>query len=281
MNYLKEPLVHFCVLGLCVFGWFALVSSEEINETVDGDRVEVSQHISDVLAQTFTATWKRSPTEGELAALIEDHITEEVLVREAYELGLERGDGVIRSRLRQKMTFLSTSAAQAAMPDDAELLSFFEENAAQYEVQGQVAFTQVFLGSNPAETEVEKALAKLSDGTPNTSVGVATLLPAQISLAPQQVIDGTFGRGFFEQLESVDINTWSGPYVSGYGTHLVRVSDKRDVTTPDLESIKDQVLVDWRREMSNQLSEAYVQKLREKYDIILPDSAAIQEQANQ
>ncbi len=43
--------------------------------------------------------------------MIEDHIKEEVLYREALALGLNQDDTIIRRRLRQKMEFLVEDVA--------------------------------------------------------------------------------------------------------------------------------------------------------------------------
>ena len=46
--------------------------------------------------------------------LIDDHIREEVLYREALALGLDRDDTIIRRRLRQKLEFVSEDVAAQA-----------------------------------------------------------------------------------------------------------------------------------------------------------------------
>ncbi|SLN44545.1 peptidylprolyl isomerase [Roseovarius albus] len=280
MNYLKEPLVHFCALGALLFVWFAYVAEDDGVEETATNQINVSPETIEVLRQTFATTWKRAPTDDEIEALIEDHITEEVLVREAYELGLARGDSVVRNRLRQKMTFLTTSVAQAATPDEAELAAFFENGAEQYQQQGQVAFEQVFLGDNPTQEEIESAIATLNSDEKAT-IGRSTLLPPRVSLTPEQAVDGSFGRGFFAQLQGADAGVWSGPYVSGYGAHIVRVTDAQKATVPAFEAVKERVLTDWRREKSEELSKAYVERLREKYEIVLPEEATTEEQAAQ
>lgn len=270
MNVLKEPLLHFCILGAGLFIWFASVSDEPEAEFTNKNQIDVTPQTVELLGQAFETSWKRSPTEDEIAALIEDYITEEVLVREAYALGLERGDSVVRNRLRQKMTFLATSAAQAATPDEEELADFFEEYGAQYVQSGQVAFDQVFLGEKPTQEEIAAAISDLNLDK-GGNVGRSTLLPPRISLAPEQAIDGTFGRGFYAQLHTNEVGVWSGPYISGYGVHIVRVTDARKPFIPVLDTVKERVLTDWRREKSDELSKAYVERLREKYEITLPE----------
>ena len=75
MKLLREPLVHFLVLGAGLFLLFGIVG-----DPGDGSagRIEVSNARVAQLTQIFTRTWQRPPTEQELEGLIEDHIREEV-----------------------------------------------------------------------------------------------------------------------------------------------------------------------------------------------------------
>jgi hypothetical protein len=101
---LKEPLLHFLVLGAALFGLFGLVSNK------DGEQVAtivVSAARIENLANGFARTWQRPPSAEELRGLIDDHIRDEVFYREGKALGLDRDDIVIRRRLRQKLEFVA------------------------------------------------------------------------------------------------------------------------------------------------------------------------------
>ena len=60
---------------------------------------------------------------------MEAQLREEILVREAIALGLDQGDAIIRNRLAQKMTFLTTSVAQSMLPEDEILIAMLLEAA--------------------------------------------------------------------------------------------------------------------------------------------------------
>ena len=76
------------------------------------------------LTTTFGRVWQRPPTAEELKGLIDDHVKEEILSREAIKLGLDQNDTIIRRRLRQKMEFLAEDFAATAEPTDAELEAY-------------------------------------------------------------------------------------------------------------------------------------------------------------
>ena len=104
MKILREPLLHFLLLGAAIFGAYRLLS--DARATQPGNIV-VTQGRIEALVAAFTRTWQRPPTASEREGLIRDYIREEVYVREAIALGLDQDDMVIRRRLRQKLEFVS------------------------------------------------------------------------------------------------------------------------------------------------------------------------------
>src|SRR5262249_5939272 len=97
MKLLKEPLLHFLLLGAVIVGAYGLLSKRA---TTEPGKIIVTQGRIEALATAFHRTWQRPPTTNELDGLIRDYIREEVATREAIALGLEKDDTIIRRRLR-------------------------------------------------------------------------------------------------------------------------------------------------------------------------------------
>src|SRR5512139_1763506 len=98
-RWLHEPLVHFLLLGLALFlldAWLRPASAPSPSPAIVVDEARIRN-----LAQNFQRTWQRPPTKTEIEGLIETHVREEVMVREALALGLDRDDAIIRRRLQQ------------------------------------------------------------------------------------------------------------------------------------------------------------------------------------
>ncbi len=141
MKLLREPLLHFAVAGLLIFGaWRLLGVPADAPEKIVVSSATVGQ-----LANLFERTWQRPPTPQEIDGLIEDHIREEVFYREAKKLGLDENDTVIRRRLRAKMEFIDDNSAALAAPSDAELERYMADNPAQFEIEPRFGFRQIFL----------------------------------------------------------------------------------------------------------------------------------------
>lgn len=254
MRLLREPLLHFLAIGGLIFLLFAAVDDTRDAPT---DVIVVMPERIDQLAAGFSSVWKRMPTDDELDALIEEDVRAEVYYREALALGLDRNDTIVRRRLRQKMEFLIDTGAYLQDLSAGELEAYFAANEQTYRREPRLAFEQVYLGETPGAETITRALSALrSDpATGPSTLGERTLLPAQLGLSPPNAIDGVFGKGFFDLVAKLPPRVWTGPVVSAYGVHFVRVLDNLPARTPPLEEVRDAVLKDWKEMKAQEIRE--------------------------
>lgn len=233
-GWAREPLVHFLALGAVLY----------VALTWGGSPVDPASRVIDIgpeeqaqIALTFERTMGRAPTDAELDAAIERFVRDEVLYREALRLGLDQGDAVVRQRLVSKMDMSASAAAEAAEPDEATLRAFFEKNAARYGGEAMVSFEQAFFAS---EKEARDALASGSIS------GMPISLPANVEAMPTREVQSRFGEQFARALNGIEPGErWQGPIPSGFGWHLVRLS-QRTSESLDFELVRDRVANDWR-----------------------------------
>jgi hypothetical protein len=121
-KWLREPLVHFLLLGALLF----LFSAWKGGPSARASRIVVTRARIEELRAGFLGTWQRPPTEAELAGLIEEDIRDEVSVREAVAGGLDLNDPIIRRRLRRKLELSNEEAVEAASPTDEDLRVFLK-----------------------------------------------------------------------------------------------------------------------------------------------------------
>ena len=273
MRLLREPLLHFFVLGAAVFFLFALV--DDSPEPMAANLLEVSEDDARRLATEFTATWQRAPTPEELDAMITHFLREEVYVREALALGLDRDDAIIRRRLQTKMEFLTESGAEAVAPDEATLEAHLDANADRFTKPPRMAFEQILLDERVEDADLDVLLARLNRGVDPDAAARPTLLPAVLRLSPKQVVDGTFGIGFFDALDTLPMDVWAGPVKTSLGRHVVRVTERPAPQRPSLNEIRAQVEQDWRAELTATLREARFDALLSRYEVSLPDSEKV------
>lgn len=273
VRLLREPLVHFAAIGGLMFAAFAALNGPS---EPPADVIVITPERIDQIAAEFESVWRREPSETELEALIEEDIREEVYYREAIALGLDRGDTVVRRRMRLKMEFLMDSTANAVEPVAGELESYLAANQEFYQLEPRVAFEQIYLGEHVSPDAIADALNALQSNpaTDPRALGERTLLPAQLGLSTASVVFGVFGKGFFEQLVELPAGEWVGPVASTYGVHLVRILDSLPSRTPQLAEVREEVLRDWKMAKANEIHDRDYAERRARFVIEIRRGAA-------
>jgi len=278
---LREPLLQFLLLGAGLFLLYQLVSP---NPEVPTNRIVVDRAQVMRLAQQFERSWLRRPTRVELDGLIEEHVTEEILYREALALGLEKNDLVIRRRLRQKMDFLNEDLAAQRQPTEAELQSYLDAHPGKFATPARMTFRQVYVKPSrdpgAARVDVEALRERLQRGEVDPDkVGDATLLPRAMDNADAQEVARSFGEEFVAALEKIpDGPGWHGPIRTGYGLHLVNVSARSSGGPLPLAAVRTAVEHEWAAARRAEAKARFYQELRKRYavsiDVTGPDRAA-------
>jgi hypothetical protein len=264
----REPLVHFLLLGGLLFGaYYAFNDTPQIS---DSNRIVLDEAQVASLAASFQRTWLRLPTHAELVGLVQDRIKEEILYREALALGLDRDDQVVRRRLRQKMEFLSTDLTEPEPPSEAALQAYLDTHSDRFRTTERLSFTQVYLKGDDRE-RATALLRRLAGHPPSQleldQLGDASLLPASLQLADRPETGRVFGKGFAEALSAAPLGRWSGPYASPYGQHLVYVSERQPVKEPKLSEVRTTVEREWQAEQQRHANERFYQALRDRYSV--------------
>lgn len=268
---MREPLLHFLVVGAGLFLLFDIVSEPEA--TGDEQIIVTSGHIEH-LASLFEKTWQRPPTDVELRGLIDSFILEEVLYREAIAIGLDQDDTIIRRRLKQKMEFLVDDFS-AADPSDTDLQKFLDDNPDRFRIDARISFEHVYLVDADSNA-IDAMLAALQSGEP-LDPGAAVpsgLLPRHFADASETSIGGQFGDSFKNAVFALDVDQWTGPVESPFGVHLVKVEQIEEGRVPSLAEIRNVVARDWLADRRRSAQEALFDQLKAKYSITIEEYAA-------
>jgi hypothetical protein len=186
---IREPFIHFLLLGAAIFAAHRLVSARADNQP---GKIVITQGDITSIVIGFSRTWQRPPTREELDGLIRDRVREEVYYREAMAMGLDRDDPIIRRRLQQKLQFGTDDVAAPPQPTDAALSEYLKAQADVFRVDRTFTFSQVYL--DPAKhgerlaQDIDKLLTHLRQGGNSdldlTSLGDTFLLEHRFEAAP-------------------------------------------------------------------------------------------------
>ncbi len=279
MKWLKEPLVQFVLLGAVLAAVYAFSSrafTEDTSKQITMDAAGI-----ELLAVNWERQWQRPPTEAELSGLVDARIREEVLYRAAQSMGLDRNDIVVRRRMVQKMELLSQDLATLIDPPEEELKAFFEENKEDYRVPPRVSFRHIYFnldkrGFEEAEEDALAALEELRAGRLGAEqvaeLGDRFMLATEYRLRTPVELQQAFGSQFAEVVVELEPG-WHGPIPSGYGLHLVEVTERVESILPEFERVRERVLVDYERMRRDRANELLLDGLSKEYVIEIDEDA--------
>jgi hypothetical protein len=267
-KWLKEPLLHFILLGALIFFVYGKFSNER-----SADEIFISSGQQDNLINTFSRTWQRPPTTAEFKGLLDDFVREEIAYREGAALGLDDDDIIIRRRMRQKLELLAEDVASLSQPGDEQLQAFLDEHAEDYRIEDRLSLQQIYFSPDRREDAVADATAQLAVmNLTDASIDIESLgdpipLPGEIDGLRKSEIARLFGSVFAEQLENVETTRWAGPIESGFGFHLVFVKERIQGGKPDLNDVRDAVQRDWFSQRRREAVDGLYARLAENYQI--------------
>src|SRR6476661_2353197 len=205
-RHLKEPLLHFLLLGAMLFAAHGFLSRGRLGEP---SQIVVTQGQAESMALLFARTWQRPPSDAELQGLIRSYVREEVLYREGLALGLDRDDPIIRRRIAQKLEFATEN--DEAEPSDRELQAYLDAHPAMFVAEPKVTFGHVYLdprrrGTSLA-TDAERMLNELNGpgSIPDPGgLGDPTMLPLRFDHAAESEVGKVLGDEFVKSLAHLE-----------------------------------------------------------------------------
>jgi len=270
--WLREPLVHFLAIGALLFLAFHFWGGGGPGS----NRIVITPGQIDSMVMRFTRTWLRPPTHQELKGLIDDYVRGEIAAREAQAMGLDRDDTIIQRRLRQKLEFMAEDVINAQPPTEEELQAWLNEHADKFRIEPEIGFFQVYLNpdkrGNSIQVDAKNMLEQLRAAGPpadNSSAGDSLMLPGQVDLTRLSDIERMYGRQFGDEIIQVDPGFWTGPLSSGYGLHLVYVTEKKESRMPAFAEVRQSVEREFLAQRRKRELDAMYERLLERYQVTM------------
>ena len=230
--------------------WFALVAVALVAFDADGEAgagVVVTAAEIDALLVDWRARTGRPPTPQERRALVDDYAAEGLWARYARELGLERGDRIVRARLRRKAEALAEAEAAPVTEDD--LRSAFAKTA-------------------DADADANAPAGALRYTFTQTLLdGATTTLPTDLTAVSPAEITAVFGRGFAERLQALPPPPTTAEVDSPFGRHRVRLTAVTAAPAPGYEQARERLAAELSQERRRAAVQARLTQLRKRYDL--------------
>ena len=261
--FARDPLAHFLVLGGLLFAGASALDA--MSQPV----VRITQGDVEQIAASWQAMTMNPPSEEEMRGLLRERIDEEILAREAHRLGLDEDDVVIRRRLAQKMSFISDDVAVVMPATEADLLAFFDGRKDRFRLPERYTWRHVvFSAERPGDSERSAAEAALRSAPAGEDpAGDPSLVPGTFSEASREAIVGEFGESFYQALASARESQWTGPVMSPFGAHLIRLESRIPASEPSYDAVREQVREAWLSEERDKRNSEMREEIRRRYRI--------------
>jgi parvulin-like peptidyl-prolyl cis-trans isomerase-like protein len=256
--WLREPLLHFVVLGAALFGIDHVLAAR----ADDPHRIVIDAAVDQHAIDTFRAARGHAPSEDELFALRRVWLDNEVLYREGLALGLDKGDSAIRERVIFKALSVVDAGVKLPKVEEATLRAWFERHREKYDEPARFDFEEGVLAGERSDGAVRAFVQGLNAGAPGDVEAGLRVFTAR----PRANIEQSYGESFVTALETAPAGEWQA-LPSRDGLRAIRLKAATPAKPADFDVVSAAVLQDWTDDvMSAQRSDA-VRALAKKYRV--------------
>jgi hypothetical protein len=257
-DWLREPLLHFVILGGVLFAVDYFIASQE----GDPRTIVVNAEVDNEIRQVFKASAGREPMPAEYQALLQRWLDNEVLYREGLALEVDKGDTAIRERVIFKA--LSVVDANVKLPaiDDKGLREWFESNRDKYDEPVRYDFQEAALAGETSESAVREFVDALNAGTPGDAKAGLRVFKGR----PLKNLVQSYGADFPKELEAIPAGQWRA-LRTREGWRAMQLTSMTPSKPAEYEPLRGVVLQDWKDAIGTEQRTAAVRSLAKKYKV--------------
>lgn len=263
----REPLTHFLVLGILIFAVSHWLEARSQRYVITVGPAELAR-----IETSYVQQYGAEPTPAQLRTMVDNTVREEIYLREALALGLDRNDEIVRRRLAQKYQFLQGDLATPRTPSEPELRRWFAAHAADFAEPARRSFEQRYFaidqrGEAAARALASAAAAKLARGEVAPD-GDAFPGPKNVARLAREDAERLFGNADFARaVFAAKPGAWVGPLRSGFGWHVVRVTDSAPTRLRDFAGARGDALTAWQEQDRQARNDAAYRQLLARYTV--------------
>jgi hypothetical protein len=263
-GWLREPLLHFALIGALLFALdYGLASRED-----DPRVIVIGADVDAQAVAVFQEARGRAPNRDELFALRRVWLDNEVLYREGMALGLDRGDKAIRERVIFKALSVVDAGVKRPALDEATLRAWFEKHRSRYDEPARFDFEEAIVVGSRTEEIARRLAESLNAGAPGDLEADLRVFTGR----PRGNVVQSYGEEFASGLEIAIPGEWRA-LPSKEGSRVIRLRSVTAAKPASFEDLGAIVYQDWTDEvMAAERSEA-VGVLARKYTVKVSEPA--------
>ena len=196
--------------------------------------------------------------------ILERLIEDELLVQRGVELGITESDSEVRSAIVNSLVASVTSEADASAPTDAELEQYLADNADRFSYTSRL-HARIWQADD--EPDAQAFVTTLRAGTSADDGGSVQRVPD----VPEGLVDVNELRvhlGPAIAAAAADMPAGTSAVFARRGRWLiVEVVEKERAYVTDVSTIRNRLLLDYRRHLADRMLTDYIENLRQRADV--------------
>ena len=263
---LRDPLLLFLALGLLLFGLYTWLRPPDQAKEV----ISISPETIEAIVQQDELIRGRKCTPEERRNLVESHIDDEVLLREARRQGLDKTDSRVRKRLLGVMRY--SLIGNVPEPTRQQLEAYYNEKRETYKTQPAVSFEHVYFSWDSKQLpEDPDSFRNLVAETEDPITLGESLFPSNRTRRASRIdLLGTFGPAFADAIKDLEAgDRWHGPIESNRGTHYVRILERHEPVQPSFDEMESYLRQDWLLNRNREDQQNKIDEMRKRYRIVI------------
>lgn len=258
---LKEPLLHFLLIGVAIFLSYAWLNRDA--QHPDGYSIVITSDQQVKMALQYQKNFGALPDSTALQGLIAAEIKNEIFYREALRLGLDEDDEIIRRRLKQKYEFIQSDNIATNDPSEQELKEYYESHKSNYIEPSTYSFEHYYFSPDHHEDPQRAA----EDYLRGIGVADAFHIPSPLRAQDERNLKDAFGYQFAQELSSITEINSKVVISSGFGYHVVKVLSINEAVGISFAKAKGQVYQDYLADLRKVGNKEMYDNLLEEYQI--------------
>ena len=223
---LKEPLVHFLLLGSFIYLFY--IFSQEPAQTTK-EEIKLQNYEIQALKDRYKKKNHKDINKEELKAYSAQALYEKKLLNEAYSLNLHKESKEISQILLKQMKFIRQNKSIYKEPTEEELLTYYKKNIHDYSQTDKLLFSHIyFLNAKDQDIKRIYEIATTVGINPKEAAyfGNVSSVSNYLDNVTEDEIKKSFGKYFAKRLFTLKSALWHKPLHSKYGIHLVYIRSK-------------------------------------------------------
>jgi len=240
---------------------------------VDGGReIEVTVQMTGQIAEAAEELVGRPLTTGEIELAVADFVDEEILVREAFRQGLDRGDRRVRPMLIEhaRSELLRAAGYEPSEPTEDMLRAYYVEHRQRYGIPERIDVEQVLFLPGSEQFSSDSVLQELSEGADFKRMGDGGRLNASVKGVSRAQMARAYGLDFTNAVFALAKGDWHGPLSSTAGAHFVRIVAVSPSEERSYDEVAEYVREDYALFDAERVVAREIERIGKRYRVEMP-----------